>query len=266
MLKYISFFFKGLFTVLLLGVAFLIIVPVRPILEYRYHQLSNLVGEEMALRKKFDEPLTPLFNAKEVARSTVTVVAYNGFLCPEVGRGTGFFLGDRTSIITAWHVMERAGNLCQLSVILANGRTIRAQKWQGDSYGDVARVRLFPDTQGLRELQSVSPLRTGDPAALRFGDPLFVLALNRLNLLEGRFLTRNVCLSVPDALFFTNNVRQGDSGSPLLNRDGAVVGIVKGASKQNLSKEPFRVSSPLGLTHLEYSTWGCAVSVPALMK
>lgn len=240
-------------TALLAVAALYLIVASWPLWFFGLRSAFNAVGRQAQLFQSLREPLEPRFDETAAERSAVTVTSYRGFLCPAVGQGTGFFLGNRTSIVTAWHVAEEAGDICQMSVTLINGETIGAQKWQRTQYADVALIKLLPTREEEKQLRLIAPLQVGDSATLRVGQPVWVIALNQGKLLAGRFMGSGPCGDTPNGLFFTCPVEPGDSGSPVLNTDGQVVGIVTKSAKVS-------ASLLLGFFHYD-GDGGCAVPV-----
>jgi len=217
----------SLFSVLLSLVVLSAALILAPTWAVGVKTLSNVVTRQLAVLRSFNEPLQATFEPTTLIISTVTVTAYRGFLCPEVAQGTGFFLGDRTTIVTAWHVAAEAGDICQLSARLSNGERVSAQKWQRSRYADVAVLKLLPNAAEERQLRLISSLQIG-LANPNLGQPLWVLAINRKAALPGRSMGQGRCGEVPDGLFFSNPVLPGDSGSPLVDAEGRVVGVVTG--------------------------------------
>jgi len=237
--------------------AYAIVVPQRGLWADAFKSFFRTLSDQAHLVQSLREPLEPRFNENAAEQTSVTVTAYKegwlGLWCSEVAKGSGFFLGDRASIVTAWHVAEEAGNTCQMSVTLVNGETISARKWQRSRYADVALIRLLPSGGDERQLRLITPLEVGKSTTLRIGQPVFVLALNQRAILAGRFMGSGPCGEITDGLFFTCPVKPGDSGSPVLNRDGQVVGIVTKSAK---------VSAALLFGFFQYDgDGGCAVPV-----
>jgi len=137
--------------------------------------------------------------------------------------GTGVILTDTGYIVTNCHVVENAK---QLQVLLTDGRTIDAVLVGMDEVSDLAVLQI--SASGL------TPVQLGDSASLRvgdlvvaIGDPLgielrgtmtdgIVSAINRDINVEGRTMS----------LIQTNAaLNSGNSGGPLINCYGQVIGI-----------------------------------------
>ena len=137
--------------------------------------------------------------------------------------GTGVILSENGYIVTNAHVVEKA---VSVSVLLTDNRQFYATLIGSDEVSDLAVLRI--------EATDLIPAKFGDSGALRvgdtvaaIGDPLgvefrgtytngIVSAINRDVELEGRTMT----------LIQTNAaLNSGNSGGPLINCYGQVVGI-----------------------------------------
>lgn len=137
--------------------------------------------------------------------------------------GSGVVLSEDGYIITNYHVVEDA---VDLEVLLTDGRQLPARMVGGDKLSDLAV--LLVDAQDLipAEFGDSDMLRVGD-TVVAIGDPLgvelrgtmtdgIVSAINRNLTTDGRTLT----------LIQTNAaLNSGNSGGPLINCYGQVVGI-----------------------------------------
>ena len=137
--------------------------------------------------------------------------------------GTGVVLTDDGYIVTNAHVVEGAASI---SVLLTDGRELYAQLVGSDTVSDLAVLCI--DAGGLipAEFGDSSVLRVGDSVAA-IGDPLginlrgtltdgIVSAINRDVSIGGRTMT----------LIQTNAaINSGNSGGPLINCYGQVIGI-----------------------------------------
>ncbi len=161
-----------------------------------------------------------------VAPSVVGVVNYSGDTLDEgteQGMGSGFIVSSEGYILTNAHVVEGAG---ALAVTLMDGTELEAQLIGSDTISDVAVLKV--EYAGLR------PLKLGDSEYTRVGD--YVVAVgNPLGFgLEGTVTmgiisARSRTITIDD---HTNTYIQtdaainvGNSGGPLLNMRGEVIGI-----------------------------------------
>ena len=140
------------------------------------------------------------------------------------GSGTGVVLSANGYIVTNAHVVDSA---VRITVLLTDGRELEAQLVGSDSISDLAVLHV--------EAQDLIPAQFGDSTVLRvgdsvaaIGDPLgvslrgtltdgIVSAINRDVNVSGRTMT----------LIQTNAaINSGNSGGPLINCYGQVIGII----------------------------------------
>ena len=152
-------------------------------------------------------------------KNSPTVVS---ILC-DIGSGTGVILAEQGYIVTNCHVVEGASSI---TVLLHDGREYTAGLVGADSVTDLAVLYIEADALAVAEFGDSSVLRVGDSVAA-IGDPLgiayrgtmtngIVSAINRDVHSEGRTMT----------LIQTNvALNSGNSGGPLINCYGQVVGI-----------------------------------------
>jgi serine protease Do len=153
----------------------------------------------------------------EQARKSIAVLLYTGRDGKQVGMGTGFVVGDGL-IATNLHVI---GEGRPIRVRLADGTSHDATEVHAsDRKLDLALVRIA--AKGL------TPLPLGDDRKLKNGEPLVVLGHPRglehsvvAGVLSGRRDVEGQAmlqLAIP--------IEEGNSGGPVLDRNGRVVGIV----------------------------------------
>ncbi len=146
---------------------------------------------------------------------------------PGVGLGSGVVLDDVGHILTSLHVVEGAR---QIRVTFADGTTVEAAI-EGDlPEKDIAVLVL------LEPVPMLVPATLGNPGALNVGDEAIVVG-NPFGLrhtttagvisgLDRDFESSETGQVLEDLIQFDTAVNPGNSGGPLLNRDGEVVGIV----------------------------------------
>ena len=137
--------------------------------------------------------------------------------------GTGVVLTETGYIVTNSHVIEDA---TAISVLLTDGRTLAARVVGADTVSDLAVLWVDADNLTAARFGDSSTLRVGD-IAVAIGDPLgielrgtmtdgIISAINRNVTSGGRTMT----------LIQTNAaLNSGNSGGPLLNCYGQVIGI-----------------------------------------
>ena len=136
--------------------------------------------------------------------------------------GSGFIIDDEGYILTNHHVIDKGD---RVTVKLHNGREFKADVVGSDAYTDVALLKIDPDDQELQ------PLKLGTSEVLRVGE--WVLAFGAPFNLEQTVTAGIVSAKgrgevgsqyVP---FIQTDVaiNRGNSGGPLVNLEGEVVGI-----------------------------------------
>jgi len=143
------------------------------------------------------------------------------------GVGSGVVINDNGDILTSLHVVAGASNI---QVIFADGTQSSAQVLVEQPENDIA---VLGASQPPAELL---PAILGNPNAMRVGDEAFVVG-NPLGLYSsmsagvisgfGRsFQPQDSDQKLQDLIQIDAAVNPGNSGGPLLNRYGQVVGIV----------------------------------------
>jgi serine protease Do len=140
---------------------------------------------------------------------------------PRRGAGSGFIIDPDGSILTNNHVIDRAE---RITVKLSDGRTLRARVVGADPDTDIALIKVDGQT-GL----PVAPL--GDSATLRMGEWVCAIG-NPLGYEHSvtvgvvSFLGRKLFDESLDNYIQTDAaINFGNSGGPLINARGEVVGI-----------------------------------------
>jgi len=142
------------------------------------------------------------------------------------GSGSGVVVDERGFILTNYHVVSGADNI---EVMLADGSTLPATMMGYDPGNDLAVIRIDPPAEGL----TAAPL--GDADELRVGDPVFAIG-NPFGLeatfTEGIVSALGRTYSLGSSTRPLRNMIQtdaavnpGNSGGPLVNCGGEVIGI-----------------------------------------
>ena len=140
---------------------------------------------------------------------------------PRRGAGSGFIIDADGSILTNHHVIDRAE---RITVTLSDGRTLRARVIGTDPDTDIALIKV----DGQKNLP-VAPI--GDSAALRMGE--WVCAIGNplgyehtVTVGVVSFVGRKLFDASLDNYIQTDAaINFGNSGGPLINARGEVIGI-----------------------------------------
>lgn len=167
-----------------------------------------------------------VLDASEVYQrvSQATVRISNG----ERTIGSGFIFDNEAHVLTASHVVE---NLSQIYVVLPDGRISTATNTGSCLFSDVAVLTLEDEL-------IVEPIMLADSASVRIGEPVAAIG-NPLDLTET--LTTGIVSQVnrfaeidydsqtrwvTNLIQFDAAVNAGNSGCPLVNAEGEVIGVV----------------------------------------
>ena len=146
--------------------------------------------------------------------------------------GTGFLFSSRDYIITNYHVVKGASSI---EVKFPNGEIIKARLQAKDSQNDIAVLKLAqsPSSQ-------IPDLKFGDSSKVRPGDRVFTIGYPASSILgKNQKITDGIISSVtgieddPTMFQITVPIQPGNSGGPLFNERGEVIGITTASLSLN---------------------------------
>ncbi len=155
----------------------------------------------------------------------------------EQGLGSGVVINDTGDILTSLHVVTQA---TEIELVFADGTRSSAQVVATQPEHDIAVVRAsLPATQ-------LVPATLGNPNAMRVGDDVYAvgnpfglyssISAGVISGFDRSFRPQDSAQRLEDLIQIDAAVNPGNSGGPLLNRYGEVIGIVTGLvnpSEQN---------------------------------
>jgi S1-C subfamily serine protease len=199
----------------------------------------------------------------------------------QVFEGTGMVLSSSGLVLTNNHVVDGSTGLT--ATVVSSGRKYRAQIVGTDAKDDVALLRLV-GVSGLKTVQ------VGDSSKVTLGSPVVALgnaggAGGTPTVTSGTITALNRTITASDAgsghsetlhnMLQTNaQIAEGDSGGPLANAAGQVIGMNTAANTQSFgpqgSSEGFaiRINHALALAHQMAAGSGSAsirIGQPAFM-
>lgn len=158
-------------------------------------------------------------------------------------QGSGFLYCCKGNIVTSFHVVA---NATSITVVYSDKTTANATLAGCDTYTDIAVIRAesFPAT--------IAPLPLGNSSALKVGETVYAIgspyglsASLSVGVVSGKerlILLADLGMPLPqgayavaDLIQFDAAVGSGSSGSPLLNGDGDVVGIIFAARESGIA-------------------------------
>ena len=163
-----------------------------------------------------------------VVNITTKTLRSDGFFLlegPSEGTGSGVILDTQGHVLTNFHVLEGAR---EVSVTLFNGKSFDAHLVGSDPINDLAVIRIQVPEDGLH------PVRFAETGRLKVGMRVFAIG-NPFGL--ERTMTTGIISSLNRSLTLRGNrtirsiiqidaaVNPGNSGGPLLNTRGELIGI-----------------------------------------
>ena len=183
---------------------------------------------------------TEIYNANVDSCVSINASAtgYNFFMQPveTASSGSGFIISSDGYIVTNYHVIS---NSTDVEVTLDDGTTYPAQVVGGDESYDIAVLKVDPGDTELKPvvLGTSSSLQVGDEI-VAIGNPLGELTFS---MSEGIVSCVNREINVDGTPFnmiqITAAINEGNSGGPLFNIYGEVVGIVSAKYSSDSSEE-----------------------------
>lgn len=189
----------------------------------------------------YDENLvTSIFDAASPAVVEINVIRYVGrSRVPINSTGSGFFVDSDGHIITNNHVIDGAE---EISVNLSDGRKLAARTLGTSPADDLALLQV-----DANEVDGIQPLVLADSEqitpgqmAIAVGSPFRNFNSVTVGVVSGtgRGPTSALDRPIPDMIQTDAALNPGNSGGPLLNADGEVIGV----------NSSVRTSSVRGLT------------------
>ncbi len=191
-------------------------------------------GSEVSLSAIFDNVsnsvvqivsvIPPLFNLNPQAQNTTEV-------------GAGFIYDDAGHIVTGNHVLAGANNV---SVVFKDGDRYNATVVGRDAFTDTAVIKIIDNNNTAIPEATISfePVTLGNSSSLRIGDHVVTIGYpfaSNIAMTAGIISQTDYLLyfpflgySVPNTILTDVAVNPGNSGGPLINMRGEVVGMIYG--------------------------------------
>lgn len=197
--------------------------------------------------------ISPQMVFDELKHSTVSVMntipsnVFNPQIQNLTELGTGYVFGDKRHVITAYHLLSGARIV---DVISSEGERYPATLLGADPFSDVAILEVNSTTARTTasamqsQLSSnIRPVSMGNSSALRVGDPVVTIGYNfgstSPSMTGGLVSKTDYLLAFPAGGFSIPNIIQsdvivnpGNSGGPLVDSSGKVIGMVYGRLNQ----------------------------------
>jgi S1-C subfamily serine protease len=138
--------------------------------------------------------------------------------------GTGFLFSDTDYIITNYHVVKGANSIV---VKFTSGESISATVVTKDSKNDIAILKLHSSPN-----LSVAPIKIGNSSQAKMGQKIFTIGYPASNIMgvkpkysEGVINSMTGIRDDPTFFQISVPIQPGNSGGPLFNDQGEVIGI-----------------------------------------
>jgi len=191
-------------------------------------EVQRIVAQAMA---SATPPPTTAARVYEMIAPSVVLISTRGEAQgegePDEGLGSGVVLDEMGAILTSLHVVEGAA---EIEVLFADGTSVNATIAGKLPEKDIAVLKL------LELPPLLIPATLGNPGMLSVGDEAIIVGspfglrhtvtAGVISGLHRDFRPSKTRQSLEDLIQFDAAVNPGNSGGPLLNRDGEVVGIV----------------------------------------
>ena len=158
------------------------------------------------------------------------------------GNGSGFLVDRDGHIVTNHHVVDGAE---RLTVKLSDGRTLPATRLGSSPADDLAVLQV--DAEEVSDIEPLSLADSGDvrpgQMALAVGSPFQNFNSVTAGVVSGTGRGPSSVLRrpIPDMIQTDAPLNPGNSGGPLLNSDGEVIGVNSSIRTGSSSVEDFRI-------------------------
>jgi len=214
-------------------IAVLLIVGISLVFTNAVPNSTSSASEYLCVDEKIGPELSTHDLVAEVAPAVVSIVtetvSYNWFwqAVPQTGAGSGIIISSDGYIVTNNHVVEGAQ---KVTVTLSDGSTFAATVVGTDAQTDLAVVKISANnlaylhflSDSLEQLSVLDPVvAVGNALALPGGPTWTSGVISNL----GRSIEENTGVVLADIIQTDTAINAGNSGGPLLNTAGQVVGI-----------------------------------------
>jgi S1-C subfamily serine protease len=185
-----------------------------------YLIMINFVQQDASLLDAYSNTVSQVYQAM----SPAVVHIQNGGKDRERGSsGSGFLISSDGYVITNHHVIQGAGDL---KVVLDDGSTLHAERRGSDPSTDIGVIKI--DGRSFRSLSFAdsSTLLPGQ-IAVAIGNPYGLQQTVTAGVVSaiGRSLRAGNGRLIDDVIQTDAALNPGNSGGPLLNSEGSVIGV-----------------------------------------
>ena len=167
--------------------------------------------------------------------------------------GTGFVVDDRGYILTNAHVVDESGQKASGVTVVFNKGGSQTERVKGELVGvdvasDVAVIKVDP--KGL----DLNPLPLGDSSKVTIGEPVVAIGnplgydfsiTSGIVSATGRSLQSPNGMTIPNGIQTDAAINQGNSGGPLIDSQGKVIGINEQIASQGGGNDGLGFAVPI---------------------
>jgi serine protease Do len=189
--------------------------------------ISSSIASAQDLSKLYEElnPSVVVIKVEEQA-TVINKVNHSRTMVTTEGLGSGVVISDAGEIMTAAHVVQSVNKVL---VEFANGEEIPANVVTLDQDADVALIKLvwLPKTLKVAKLGDSNKAKIGEPVMI-IGAPLGLAHSLSSGHISGRQKSGQMSDDFDIDEFFQTDasINHGNSGGPMFNMSGEVIGIV----------------------------------------
>jgi S1-C subfamily serine protease len=189
------------------------------------------------------------------SRSAGVVTIHSSFARGRRAQGSGFVVSDAGHILTNSHVVTNAGEgarvrgASRVYVAFADGDRIPASIVGWDLFNDTGVIKVDPDDH------AVTPLPLGDSSRVVVGEPVAAigspfgqessLAVGVISATERSIRSLTSAYDVAGAIQIDAPINRGNSGGPLFDARGRVIGINAQISSESGTAEGVGFAIPI---------------------
>lgn len=162
--------------------------------------------------------------------------------------GTGFFI-DPKHIVTNYHVVKGCQDIRVRGAITPSYVRLKAI----DSDFDLALLESSRPAQNVAYIRNSSGVQTGEPVTV-MGYPLEHGLNGDYLIKEAEVLELDSTYDGVERIHFTDTVEKGNSGGPLIDAQGSVIGIIVGKMNFFFAEQDETVDKPIKVTSVALNT------------
>ena len=189
------------------------------------HSIGDPIESAKAISRAFEQVAETISPSLVTIQSKQEVVSRgrNGFRPRgfNLGLGSGLIISSDGYIVTNAHVIEQAD---EIAVSLSDGQTVNAEIVGKDEKTDIAVIRIKKEGLQASKLGDSDKVRVGE-FVIAAGNPFGLSASITSGIVSAKGRGNVGITDYEDFIQTDASINQGNSGGPLVNLDGEVIGI-----------------------------------------